>query len=177
MSVSPRRLTLPLCTLASPPLFLLYRETTVCGTPAGCRTVALAGYAVLALLVPVGAWLVASAVATGRGPGWVAPRPDDHTLAALGGIVAGLVAYLLAATVGVVPGWLDVLLAPVASLLGLPLVIVSSMLIGFGRTLGEPTTTVQRLVVLAGIALTGAWWYLLAATAARGMSRVNEQRD
>lgn len=176
MSVDPRRLALPLCALATPPLYLLYREATLCGTPAGCSRVALAGYVGLSLLAPVGAWLVARAVAAGRGPEWLAPRPDDPTLAVLAAIVVALVTYLLTAAVGVVPGWLDAVLAPVGGLLGLPFALVHAMSVGFGDTLGEPSMAVQRLVAAVGAALSGAWWYLLADTAARGVVRITGRR-
>lgn len=177
MSVRPRRFSLPLCVLAPPSLFLLYREVTTCGTPAGCNRVALAGYAASALVAPAGALLVARAVAAGRAPSWLAPRPDDATLAILGAIVGGFAVFLVAATLDSVPAWLAVPLAPAGVLLGLPLVIVNALLVGTGNSLGELPMTVQLFAVTVGVALSGAWWYLLAASVAQWAANVNEPRD
>lgn len=177
VSPVPRRLALPLVVLASPPLFLLYREVRICGTPVGCRSLALAGYALVLLAALLAAATVARRVAAGRAPGWLAPRPDDRTLGVLAAIVGALAAFLVAAAAGVVPGWLGDALAPVGVLLGFPLVVVQAVLVGVGNAVGIPPRAVQLLAVVVGVGLSGAWWYLLAGSAARWLSRVVGPRE
>lgn len=163
--------------LVPPPLFLLYRELSSCLPPAGCGVVALAASAGLALLPPAVAMLVTRAVVIDRAPAWLAPRPDDRTLAVLVAIVGGFTGYLAAAALGVVPGWFDRLLAPVVVLLALPVVVVHAALIGATRSLGPAPVAVEFVAVATGIALSGAWWYVLAKTAAHGLADVDGPRD
>jgi hypothetical protein len=178
-AVSPalRRIILPVLVLASPPVFLLYREAATCGTPTGCSPVGLAGTLLLALLAPGGAWLVVRGVVDGRVPAWLAPRSDDWTLTVLGIVLVGTAGYLVAGAAGAIPAWLDDLLGPLGLLLGLPLAVVHTVMIGVGRALGQPPMGVRLLVAAVGVGLTGGWWYLLSSTVARGLSRANEPRD
>lgn len=172
-----RRLAIPLVVLGPPPLFLLSRELWTCLALAACRPVALAVDVGFALLALAGAVLVARAVGAHRAPAWLAPRPDDRTLAALAVIVGGLAVYLAAAALGVVPWWIDDLLAPVGVLLVLPLAVVHAVLVGSARSLGRLPPAVEPAAVAVGIALSGAWWYVLAKSAAHGLSRVDQPRD
>lgn len=143
-----------------------------CGSGAGCSFFALTGYALVATAAVPVAQLVGYAGVTGRAPSWLVPLPDDATLAVLGAIVTGTAAFLGATTLGAVPRWLANLLVPVGTLLGVPLVVVNGMLVGFERTLGAPSTGIRLAVVVVGLALTGAWWYLLAGMIARRLGRV-----
>jgi hypothetical protein len=177
-----RRLAAPLVVLTCPPMFLAYREMTACGTPAGCSTVAFVGYALAALAgVPV-ALAAVRAAETGRLPAWVAPRPDDATLVGLAGVVGAVDAYLLLSLVGAVPPAAEVLTAPAGVLLGLPLVVVQAVVVAAGNTLGEPPMALQLLAVAAGVALSAAWWYVLAAGVGRlvdaaGVGPATDPRD
>jgi hypothetical protein len=162
-----RRVAAPLVVATCPPLFLLYRGLTTCGTAAGCSTAVAVAYALAALAgVPVAAG-VARAVDAGRGPPWLAPRPDDATLAALAGIVVAVDAYLLASMGGAVPAAVDALATPLGLLLGVPLVVVQVLVVVAGNALGEPSMGVQLLAVAVGVALSAAWWYVLAAGVGR----------
>lgn len=172
-----RRAALPLVVLVPPPLFLLVRELSLCPTPLGCSVVRIGTYGAVALLATAGAVVLAGAAGTRWVPAWMVPRPDDGTLAVLGAIVGSLAAAVLASALGITPVALADLLAPVGLLLTVPLVVVHATLVGSVRSLGRLPETVRLAAVAVGMALSGAWWYVLAKTVARWLADVNEPRD
>ncbi|UPW00505.1 hypothetical protein M0R88_00015 [Halorussus gelatinilyticus] len=164
-----RSLVLPLLVVAVPALYFVYRDAAI-GCPPGrtCLELAHFGTAAGALAVTylvAGVALAAadaSALADRSALARVAFRPTDRTLAVLAVLVAGLAAYLLASAATTIPGWLDAALTPVGLLVGLPLLVVTVVLITLGNAVGEPSLAVQSAVVAAGLAATGAWLFVLA---------------
>ncbi|UPV74470.1 hypothetical protein M0R89_00010 [Halorussus limi] len=170
-ALRPRRgLALPLLVLAVPTLYLVYRDARI-GCPPGrtCLELAHLGYAAAGLaagyLVASGALAVAdeSALVERSALARLALRPGDSTLAVLGVYFGGLVTYLLASAATTIPGWLDLALTPVGLVVGLPVVIAYAAMTMVGNALGrEPSLAFQLGVVLAGLAVTGAWLFVLA---------------
>lgn len=174
--VPDRRLAAPLVVATCPPMFLAYREMAACDTAAGCSALALAGFGLAALAgVPL-AVAVARAVDSGTAPWWLAPRPDDATLGVLVGVVLAVDAYLLLSLAGAVPPAMAALAAPLGLVVGLPLVVVQVLVVVAGNVVGEPAMAVQLLSVAAGVALSAAWWYVLAAGVGRLVGVVARQR-
>lgn len=169
MTTTHRRAFPPLVVLSCPALFLLYREASTCGTAAGCAPAAMAGYALVALVALPAAVALARATGAGRAPTWVAPATDDATLVALAAIAAAVAAYLLASLLDVVPPAADAMLAPAGLVLALPLVAVHVATVAAGNALGEPSPAVALAAVAVGVALSAAWWYVLAAAAVRAV--------
>lgn len=132
------------------------------------------GYALVALATIPAAAALARAVVTGVLPRWVAPHPDDPTLAALSAIVVAVDAYLLASLAGGVPPAADAVLAPVGLLLALPLALVQVATVAIGNAFVEPPAAVALAAVALGVALSAAWWYALAAAAGRAGRAVAE---
>lgn len=148
-------------------MFLGYREVAACGSAAGCSGLALAGFALATALGVPAAVALARVAVEGRAPAWCAPQPDDATLATLAGIVAAVDAYLLLSLADAVPPAVEGLATPLGLLLGLPLVAVQLAVVAAGNALVEPPSGVGLLVVAVGVALSAAWWYVLAAGAGR----------
>ena len=96
------------------------------------------------------------------------PEPDDATLRIFSAVVAAGLGYLALATFRSNPGWLDLLVAPVGLVLGLPLVVLYGGFVAVANIVPALQYGIAPFVVVGvGVACSVLWTYLLTSILAR----------
>lgn len=158
----------PFAAVLCPILWFVYRDATGVARFATSLPRVLA----LALGAVVGSYAAATVVATAVGPTTAASAgrlqpllaPSNTALAVVAVVGASLGAFLVADALGVVPGWLTTVLAPLGVAVGWPVLVAVAATYAAGNALGtELPFLVQAGLVAVGIVCSVAWLFLCSS--------------
>lgn len=165
-----RGLAFPFAIVLIPSLALVVREAGISavGNPITLTARTALALTVGAILVSYLLAVVASALfglREGPVPSWAKHliRPSNWTLTILTAILLATGTYVVAGSLGAVPGWVDEVARAIGALLGWPLFVVFLVLFAVENALGGRFPFALQVAVLwVGLALATTWTFVLS---------------